>query len=159
MYIINESSDYEKLSRFFFDNGLETETGIERPDNVIKCWECIDSKNSKIIGGASLENRNGEFVVADMAVDIGYRKEKLGTKLMNMLEEEIMKMGGDEAWLVGKTPVFYLKLGWEIVARNQAPEISKCFICSKFGNECNPEIMHKVITENKQTERNRRGQL
>src|SRR5665648_626251 len=87
MYIINESSDYEKLSRFFYDNGLETEPGIERPENVIKCWECIDLKSNKLIGGASLENRNEEFVVANMAVDSEYRKKKLGTKLMKMMEE------------------------------------------------------------------------
>ncbi len=149
MYIIHESSDYEKLSQFFYENGLETEPGIEKPENVIKCWECIDPKNKKLIGGASLENRNGEFVVADMAVDSDYRKEKLGTKLMNILEEEIIKMGGNEAWLVGKVPVFYLKLGWEIVARKKAPEISKCFSCSQFGKECNPEIMHKVFEGNK----------
>jgi len=159
MYIINESSDYEKLSRFFYDNGLETEPGIERPERVIKCWECVDSKNNKLIGGASLENLNGEFVVADMAVDCGYRNEKLGTKLMNMVEEEIIKMGGNEAWLVGEVPVFYLKLGWEIVARKQAPNILKCFTCIKFGNKCNPETMHKVFMENKQLERNWRGQL
>ena len=116
MYIINESSDYEKLSQFFYENGLEIEPGMERPKAVIKCWECIDSKNKKLIGGASLENRNGEFVVSDMAVDSDYRKEKLGTKLMNIMEEEIIKMGGNDAWLVGKVPVFYLKLGWEIVS-------------------------------------------
>jgi len=159
MYIINESSDYEKLSRFFCDNGLEIEPGIERPENVVKCWECIDTKNNKLIGGASLEKRKEEFVVADMAVASDYRKEKLGTKLMNMLEEEIIEMGGNEAWLVGKAPVFYLKLGWEIVERKNAPEISKCFTCSKFGNECNPEIMHKVFTENKQLGENWRLQL
>ncbi|MBK5262604.1 MAG: GNAT family N-acetyltransferase [Peptostreptococcaceae bacterium] len=159
MYIINESSDYEKLSRFFYDNGLEIEPDIERPENVVKCWECIDTKNNKLIGGASLEKRKEEFVVADMAVAGDYRKEKLGTKLMNMLEEEIIEMGGNEAWLVGKAPVFYLKLGWEIVERKNAPEISKCFTCSKFGNECNPEIMHKVFTENKQLGENWRLQL
>ena len=159
MYIINESSDYEKLSQFFCDNGLEIEPGIERPENVVKCWECIDTKNNKLIGGASLEKRKEEFVVADMAVASDYRKEKLGTKLMNMLEEEIIEMGGDEAWLVGKTPVFYLKLGWEIVERKKAPEILKCFTCSKFGNECNPEIMHKVFTESKQIGENWRVPL
>ena len=159
MYIINESSDYEKLSRFFYDNGLETEPGIERPENVIKCWEFIVSKSNKLIGGASLENRNGEFVVANMAVDSEYRKKKLGTKLMKMLEEEIIEMGGNEAWLVAKVPVFYLKLGWEIVSRENAPDISKCLTCSKFGNECNPEIMHKVFTENKQLGENWREQL
>ncbi|HZK61644.1 MAG TPA: GNAT family N-acetyltransferase, partial [Anaerovoracaceae bacterium] len=84
MYIINESSDYEKLSRFFYDNGLEIEPDIERPENVVKCWECIDTKNNKLIGGASLEKRKEEFVVADMAVASDYRKEKLGTKLMNI---------------------------------------------------------------------------
>jgi N-acetylglutamate synthase-like GNAT family acetyltransferase len=145
MYIINDCSDYEKLSSFFYENGLEIEPGTKRPDSIINCWKCIDKKTNKLIGGASLEERKGLYVVSDVAVDNGYRGKDIGTKLMNILEEDIIRLGGKEAWLVGKAPGFYLKLGWEAVPREKSPDISKCLTCSKFGNECFPEIMRKTF--------------
>lgn len=145
MYVILESNDYEKLTHLFYENGLEVKPGIERPDYVVKCWECKDPLNQKLIGGAAIEIRNGVMVIADIAVDPDYRKEKIGTQLMITMEEEIVKMGGKEAWLVAKEPEFYKKLGWEVVAREQAPDISNCFSCHRYGKDCNPQIMHKVI--------------
>ncbi len=147
MYQILESNDYEKLTHLFFENGLEIEPGIGRPDNVVKCWECVEADSRKLIGGAALEIRNGELVVADMAVNPDYRKAKIGTNLMRTVEEEIEKMGGKEAWLVAKVPMFYIKLGWKIVDREQAPDISKCFSCLKYGKECTPKVMYKSFED------------
>lgn len=53
--------------------------------NVLKCWECEDQVSHKLICGASIENRNGEFVILDVAVDIEY-KVNIGTQLMNTVE-------------------------------------------------------------------------
>mgnify|MGYP000846029030 FL=1 len=143
MYTIAENTDYKELTYLFYDNGLEITPGIERPSNVVKCWSCRNSINQDLIGGASLEMRNGHFVVADVAVNIEFRQKKIGTRLMNLIEEEIIKRGGNEAWLVAKAPNLYIKLGWEVVTREQAPDISKCFSCIKYGKECNPQILHK----------------
>lgn len=145
MYKIIESTDYVKLSSFFNKNGLEVEIGMERPDNVVKCWECDDPSNNRPIAGASLEKRKGEFVVANVAVDEEYREGKIGTQLMNIVEEEIKKLGGKEAWLVAKVPGFYAKLGWKIISKEKAPDISSCFTCSKYGNECTPQVMYKIF--------------
>lgn len=145
MYIISESNDYESLSCLFNENGLEIEAGIKKPDNVVKCWECRETTSNKLIGGASLEIRSGCFVAADLAVDMDFRKERIGTQLMSIMEDEIIKQGGREAWLVGKVPGFYIKLGWEIVNREKAPNISKCFICDKFGTECFAKVMRKTL--------------
>lgn len=145
MYTIAENTDYKELSHLFYDNGLEITPGIERPSNVVKCWSCRNSINQDLIGGASLEIRNEHFVVADVAVDNEFRQEKIGTRLMSLIEEEIINMGGHEAWLVAKVPEFYIKLGWEVVTREQAPDISKCFTCLKYGNECTPQIFHKYF--------------
>ena len=65
---------------------------------------------------------------------------------MEVVEAEIMRLGGTDAWLVGRVPGYYLKLGWEVVARENAPEISICFSCSRYGKECHPEVMHKTLT-------------
>lgn len=145
MYEITESNDYKKLTYLFYENGLEVKPGMEKPDNVLKCWECKDLTSNKLIGGAALEERTGEFVISDLAVDKDYRKEHIGMQLMGIMEAEIIKMGGREAWLVAKVPEFYLKLGWEVIAREKASEISNCLSCPQFGNDCNPQVMHKAL--------------
>ena len=40
MYKINEGDDYVSLSEFFYENGLEVKPKIEKPDRVLKYWEC-----------------------------------------------------------------------------------------------------------------------
>lgn len=145
MYQILESSDYETLTYLFHENGLEITPGIQKPDEVIKFWECRDPVSRRLIGGVALEKRSGEFVIADLAVNIEYRNQDIGTRLMEVAEAEIIRLGGTEAWLVGKVPDYYLKLGWEIVARENAPEISICFSCARYGKECSPEVMRKSL--------------
>lgn len=145
MYVILESNDYEKLTYLFYENGLEITPGSERADNVVKCWECKDPLNNMLIGGSAIEMRSGCMTIADLAINQEYRREKIGTQLMATMEEEIKKMGWKEAWLVAKEPGFYLKLGWETVAREQAPDISNCFSCARFGKDCNPLVMRKTL--------------
>ncbi|HYE67564.1 MAG TPA: GNAT family N-acetyltransferase [Anaerovoracaceae bacterium] len=145
MYQILESNDYETLTYLFSNNGLEITPGINKPDEVIKFWECRDTVSQRLIGGVALETRSGEFVVADLAVNIENRNQNIGTRLMEVVEAEIIRLGGTDAWLVGRVPDFYLKLGWEVVAREKAPEISICFSCLRYGKECNPQVMHKSL--------------
>ena len=142
MHQIKESKDYERLTYFWAENGLEIEAGVPRSEHVLNCWEYLDGEG-RLIGAAALEKRAGEFVVADLAVDSACRGTGLGTAFMEIIEAEIISLGGKSAWLVGMAPDFYLKLGWKAVAREQAPNISKCFTCPKFGGECRPEIMCK----------------
>lgn len=144
MYNIIESDNYKKLTYFFHENGLEITPGIERPDRVVKCWECTDPNTNKLIGAAALEIRADVFVVADVAVNKNYRNKNLGKELMKVVEEEIVELNGKEAWLIGKVPDYYLKLGWEVIAREDCPEITKCFTCKQYGVDCHPQVMRKT---------------
>jgi N-acetylglutamate synthase-like GNAT family acetyltransferase len=143
MYRIRETNDYIQLTYLFYDNGLEIEPGAESEHEVVKCWECVTQKDGALIGGASLEIRAGEYVVADVAVEQQYRGLHIGVELMEKVEEEIKRRGGKRAWLVAKVPGFYTNLGWEIIERREAPDISKCFTCERYGKDCHPQIMRK----------------
>ena len=90
MYKINEGDDYVSLSEFFYENGLEVKPKIEKPDRVLKYWECKGT-DGKLIAGGALETRDGKFVVADIAVDETYRGQGLGLRLMQIMDNEIKK--------------------------------------------------------------------
>lgn len=148
MIPIVESHDYEKLSTFFHANGLEVTPGISMPTRTLKCWECVDGESGALIAAAALEMRGGVFVVADIAVGARYRGLGLGIRLMHLMEEEVMRRGGKEAWLAAKVPAFYEKLGWVAVEREDAPDIADCLRCPQFGNGCEPRVMRKSIKVN-----------
>ena len=146
MYKINEGDDYVSLSEFFYENGLEVKPKIEKPDRVLKYWECKGT-DGKLIAGGALETRDGKFVLADIAVDETYRGQGLGLRLMQIMDNEIKKREGNEAWLAAKVSAFYRKLGWNSVARDEAPEISDCLQCPQFGNQCTPANYGKILLE------------
>lgn len=46
MYKIAETDEYQALTYFFYENGLEITPGAEKSEHVIKCWECRNPVNS-----------------------------------------------------------------------------------------------------------------
>lgn len=141
---IVEDKDYKKLSTFWEENGLEIEVLEETPEEVLKAWS-ITGDDGKLIAAAAVERRDHAFVIADLAVDPQFRGQNHAKELMRVAEQEILSAGGKDAWLVGKVPGFYTKLGWVVRGREEAPDISKCLTCEDFQVSCHPQIMHKVI--------------
>lgn len=78
-------------------------------------------------------------------MDPEFRGQNHAKALMKLAEQAILDAGGRDAWLVGKVPGFYTKLGWKIRGREEAPDISKCLTCQDFQVSCHPRIMHKEI--------------
>lgn len=141
---IAEDKDYKKLSVFWKENGLEIEVLEQAPEEVIRSWS-ITGDDGRLIAAAAVEKRDGAFVIADLAVDPKFRGQNYAKTLMELAEQEILSAGGKDAWLVGKVPGFYTKLGWVIRDRAEAPDISKCLTCEDFQVSCHPQIMYKVI--------------
>lgn len=141
---IVEDKNYKKLSTFWKENGLEIEVLEKAPEEVIKAWS-ITAEDGQLIAAAAIEHRDNSFVIADLAVAPEFRGQNHAKALMELAEREILNAGGRDAWLVGKVPGFYAKLGWEIRSRDEAPDISKCLTCEDFQVSCHPQIMYKMI--------------
>lgn len=142
MYLLAKTDDYKGLTEMFFKNGLEIDVCDEAPEEVIQAWEMIEKETGKRVGGMALEKRAGEYVLADLAVEEAYRGNNLGAQMLDKAIEEVKRMGGEKVLLVAKIPDFYRKWNFESMARENAPNISKCMICDKFNKECFPEVMY-----------------
>lgn len=142
MYLLAKTDDYKGLTEMFFKNGLEIDVCDEAPEEVIQAWEMIEKETGKRVGGMALEKRAGEYVLADLAVEEAYRGNNLGAQMLDKAIEEVKHMGGEKVLLVAKIPDFYRKWNFESMARENAPNISKCMICDKFNKECFPEVMY-----------------
>lgn len=145
MYTTKETSDYYPLSVLFHDSGLEVEIGETVPDGTLMMWRCEDD-NGHLAAAAVLAERDGVYVLADIAVDADLRGQGIGEGLLGIVEHCAAAMGADELWLVGKVPEFYLKYAWTKVERASAPNISKCLTCGQFGKSCFPSIMKKKLS-------------
>ena len=53
--------------------------------------------------------------------------------------------------LVAKVPTFYQKLGFDIISREEATDISHCFTCEQFQVDCFPSIMRLDLSKGAET--------
>lgn len=145
MKTIKETDDYARLSAFYEENGLEIEVSETAPEGTLKSWKYEDERTKELLAAATLQKRDGCYVLADLAVKEELRGTGMGRELLKLAEDEAKALGAVEMWLVGKVPAFYSKFGWMETERSTAPDISRCQSCQDFGNTCFPSIMKKVF--------------
>ena len=143
-YKLNETNDYCGLARMFYENGLEVKPDAPQPEGLIACWEVLDSHENRI-AGIELETRAGEYVIGGITVLKPYRKSGIGALMLQTVVEKVKELGGKRVMLVAKVPAFFEKSGFRRIAREDSPEISKCFTCCQFQVDCFPAIMDKWL--------------
>lgn len=139
---IEYTEDYNALEDLFIKNGLEV--GNEPvATEIVKCWKAsyVGNGGETMIGGATLGKRGGEYVVDGVAVEPQYRNRDIGTIMLDKLVEYAKEIGVKKLWLVARAPDFFKNYGFNIVNRENAPNVFGCFNCEQYGNECKPEVM------------------
>jgi N-acetylglutamate synthase-like GNAT family acetyltransferase len=153
MIQIRETIDYRPLIPFFIENELEFEEGEEYAgDEIVQCWRADEfpgdeaaPAGSRLVGGAVLAKREGEYICDGIAVAPEHRKDGLGKKLLDLLLAEVKKRGATEVYLVARAPGFFAKSGFVAVPRDRAPEFFECFTCPQYGKTCHPEVMRLTL--------------
>lgn len=139
-YTIVQSMDYEKMIPMYVDAGLEIDPHKVMLDALLMCLELISSE-SKLVGGATVIYTEHEYVLKAIAIEKEYQRKNLGTLLVMEVIKSVRAMGARRLMLNAKVPEFYSKLGFEIVPRDIAPNISDCLKCHRYHNGCESEIM------------------
>lgn len=145
MKTIKETSDYGRLSAFYEQNGLDIDVSETAPEGTLKNWKYEDEETKELLAAATLQKRDGCYVLADLAVKGELRGTGMGKALLKLAEDEAKALGAGEMWLVGKVPAFYSKFGWTETERETAPDISRCQSCQDFGVTCFPSVMKKIF--------------
>ncbi|MDR1495759.1 MAG: GNAT family N-acetyltransferase [Clostridiales Family XIII bacterium] len=165
MIKIKETTDYRPLIPFFIENGLEFEEGEEYGgDEIVMCWradefpgndpspapppgaqganfEARRQAHPRLVGGAVLAKREGEYICDGIAVAPEHRKDGLGKELLDLIVAEAKSRGAAEVFLVARAPGFFAKSGFVPVPREEAPDFFECFTCPQYGKTCYPEVM------------------
>ena len=141
---MESTTEYERLVKFFIQQGLEYDEDEKDFSNVLHAWK-ITQTGYYLVAGCILIKEEGHFVVQGIAVDPVLRKMGLGKVLMKKALEEARSLGAKELLLVARKPGFYKKLNFTVVPPEEAPQIFDCLGCPQFQTECFPEIMKYEI--------------
>ena len=134
------TQDYDSLVPFFISHGLEFDAEEEVPTDILKSWRAED-ETGRLVGGAVLAKREGEYICDGIATATELRSAGLGRRLLDTLITEIKERGGHTLFLVARAPGFFAKNGFEVVKREDAPNFFECFSCSQYQKTCFPEVM------------------
>lgn len=142
-YQVLLSDSYKEMIPMFIEEGLEIEPDSEVPEGLLTCLEVKDTETGQRLGGASLVYDKDVFILKTVAVKKEFQGRGLGRLLVQRAEAEARKRGAQCLYLNAKVPEFYKKLGFEIIRRDDAPDISDCQNCHRYHNGCESEIMKK----------------
>ena len=145
-YQVLLSDSYKEMIPMFIEEGLEIEPDSEVPEGLLTCLEEKDTETGQRLGGASLVYDKDVFILKTVAVKKEFQGRGLGRLLVQRAEAEARKRGAQCLYLNAKVPEFYKKLGFEIIRRDDAPDISDCQNCHRYHNGCESEIMKKEWT-------------
>ena len=143
---IRETDKFDDLVRLFMKEGVEyNEEDLigdgPLPKEVVKCWSITLDEGDRLVGGAVLATREGEYIVDGIAMDSEFQRIKLGKELMMRVIEEVLKRNGKALYLVARAPGFFRKIGFDTINREDAPEFFECATCPQRGVTCHPEVM------------------
>lgn len=142
---IIHSMNYEEMIPMFIEAGLEMEPDEKRPAGLLECYELIDNNTGRRVGGGSLVYMCDEYVIKTVAIEKAYQGKGLGTDLVKTIMQDAKERGAKRIYLNAKVPAFYETLGYTIVPHEEAPDISTCYLCHRYHNGCDSEIMKKDL--------------
>lgn len=142
---IIKSMNFEELLPLCIRSGLEMKPDEKAPEGLMFCLEMYDE--DKRVACAALVDKGEFYLVRAVAVEEDYRGQGLGRRIIEVLLQEAETLGRKEVMLTAKVPGFYQKLGFEIVAREEAPaSFTECLHCPQFHNGCDSEIMKLIMS-------------
>jgi GNAT superfamily N-acetyltransferase len=115
------AEEFARIKARFDEHTLDNKVAIQSADRYgfvamdgdtfIGCSSGLAYKNAK--------DYSGWFYLTDLFVEKAYRSQRIGARLLNTLEEEIIKVGVKHiwTWTAGyEAPEFYQKQGYEVFA-------------------------------------------
>ncbi len=138
------TDEYDRLVDFFVKNQLEFDGDEEVDTDIIKCYKVTD-RDDRLIGAAVLAFREEKYIIDGIAVELEYRKEKIGEEMLKQVLEEVKGLGGDSLYLVARAPGFFRKNGFSAIDPDDAPNFFECKYCPQYMVSCNPEVMKRDI--------------
>ena len=136
---IEETKEHEQLIELFIRNGLEYSGDTPTEEEIVKCWKV--ERDRQLIAGCMLVNREGKYIVAGLVVEAAYRKNNIGSNLLNTAVNYVKEQQACKVYLVAKVPAFFQRHGFKTLEIDKSPITIECLTCHQYKNSCFPEVM------------------
>lgn len=143
-YTISTTDEYERLVEMFIRHGLEFSFDEPLPTDLVQCWKA-EEENGRLISGCVLALRGGEYIIDGISTEPEYRKEKIGSALLQLALQEAKSRGADMVYLVARAPGFFRKHEFQAIDASEAPGLFDCPSCPQYQKTCFPEIMKRKV--------------
>lgn len=140
--VVRPTTDMDAIRELGVASGLDdSERGNE---HVRAAWGAYDGE--RLVGGIALERYEGYETVNWMAVDGGYRRRGIASRLLEALEAEARTRRIGRLWVTARNPAFFLASGY-----GPAPDaesralLADCAGCEQFRHGCDPQALTKLL--------------
>lgn len=143
---MKQTDEYERLVKFFVEQGLEFDGDEEVDTDIVRCYK-VTHGDDHLVGGFVIAKRQGEFIIDGIAVEPVYRKMQVGRIMLEKAIKVVKELGGSGICLVARAPGFFRKYGFTTVAPEDAPDFFECRHCPQYQVSCHPEVMRLEFDE------------
>ena len=145
-YVIRETEDYFPISVLCHESGMEVEIGHAPAEHMVKMWRMDDAGTGRMLACATLQIRDGVYVLGNLVVREDRRGEGLGKRMQQAVFDEARRLGAREIWGSAKVPTYYDKLGWERMDWESSPDVAECCKkCPRRGDTCSPAVIRMAL--------------
>lgn len=138
------ANEYNFLNSICKQNGLET-MSQDALGSVVRAWQLVDDSGNTQ-GGVCVLKKDDEFIIDCLGVNEEKRQEGYGRQLVNAAVDYVKQNNGKNVYLITRIPLFFMRIGFNLTNRKNAPDFSECFLCSRYEATCYPEIMHLELS-------------
>ena len=138
---MKQTDEYERLVKFFVEQGLEFNGDEEVDTDIIRCYKVTHENEDHLVGGFVIAKREGEYIIDGIAVEPIYRKMQIGKIMLEKAVKVVKDLGGNRIYLVARAPGFFRKYGFVSIEPEDAPNFFECKQCPQFQKTCHPEVM------------------
>lgn len=138
---MKQTDEYERLVKFFVEQGLEFNGDEEVDTDIIRCYKVTHGNEDHLVGGFVIAKREGEYIIDGIAVEPIYRKMQIGKIMLEKAVKVVKELGGNRIYLVARAPGFFRKYGFVSIEPEDSPNFFECKQCPQFQKTCHPEVM------------------
>lgn len=141
--VIRRTDDLDAVRTLCVKAGLDMSEGpIEGV--VVAYGAYLDGE---LVGCATLQFADGGHFLEYVAVDASVRNRGIGASLVSRIEEEAKARGMKDLWAKARSPGFYERIGFRILADGERgpKSLDTCQGCPQFRSTCFPAIVVKIL--------------
>lgn len=143
MPVTRRTEDLEAIRALCVEAGLDMQDGPLEGVSVAYGAYIGD----RLVGCATLQAADSGQFLEYVAVAVSVRNRGIGAMLVEKIEEEARARGLRELWAKARSPGFYERIGFRVLAEDERgpKSLDSCYTCPQFRKSCHPAIVVKRL--------------